>query len=234
MKGYGQFCPVAKASEILAERWTPLVLRELLAGSHRFNDLRRGVPLMSRSLLSKRLRSLEDAGVVERRARPGRQAHEYHLTPAGEELRPLVEGLGNWGQRWVLADVEEDDLDPSLLMWDIRRGVRTEHLPEDRIAVRFDLRDVAGAHGRWWLVAGGGEIDLCLTDPGFEVSLHLRVSQRTLTRYWLGQIDWSQALADDLELVGPRWLQRSIPTWLGRSAFAGVERPPGPSGRRGR
>lgn len=230
MKGYGQFCPVAKASEILAERWTPLVLRELLAGSHRFNDLRRGVPLMSRSLLSKRLRSLEDAGVVERRARPGRQAHEYHLTPAGEELRPLVEVLGNWGQRWVLADVEEDDLDPSLLMWDIRRGVRTEHLPEDRIVVRFDLRDVAGAHGRWWLVVGGGEIDLCLTDPGFEVSLHLRVSQRTLTRYWLGQIDWSQALADDLELVGPRWLQRSIPTWLGRSAFAGVERPSGPSG----
>jgi DNA-binding HxlR family transcriptional regulator len=225
MKGYGQFCPVAKASEILAERWTPLVLRELLAGSHRFNDLRRGVPLMSRSLLSKRLRSLEDARVVERRARPGRQAHEYHLTPAGEELRPLVEILGNWGQRWVLADVEEDDLDPSLLMWDIRRGVRTEHLPEDRIVVRFDLRDVAGAHGRWWLVVGGGEIDLCLTDPGFEVSLHLRVSQRTLTRYWLGQIDWSQALADDLELVGPRWLQRSIPTWLGRSAFAGVERP---------
>jgi DNA-binding HxlR family transcriptional regulator len=227
MSGYGQFCPVAKASEILAERWTPLVLRELLCGSHRFSDLCRGVPLMSRSLLAKRLKELERAGVVERRHVPGREAAEYYLSPAGEELRPVIEGLGNWAQRWILFDLDERDLDPSLLMWDIRRGLNRAALPERRVVVGFDFPEVKGPRRRWWLLAGGtdGDADLCMTDPGFEVDLSVTVSLRNLTRYWLGQIEWRELLASGLELDGERWLQRSFREWLGRSAFAAVERP---------
>ena len=225
MGGYGQFCPVAKASEVLAERWTPLVLRELLCGSHRFSDLCRGVPLMSRSLLAKRLKELERAGVVERRRVPGRDVAEYYLTPSGEELRPVIEGLGVWGQRWILSDVEEEDLDPSLLMWDIRRSLKRETLPESRAVVRFEFVDIEGPRRRWWLLAGGDQGDLCMTDPGFEVDLFVAVGLRNLTRYWLGQLDWRALLSTGLDMKGPRWLQRSLPQWLGQSGFAAVERP---------
>jgi DNA-binding HxlR family transcriptional regulator len=223
---YGQFCPVAKASEILAERWTPLVLRELLAGSHRFNELCRGVPLMSRSLLSTRLRQLERAGIVDRRPVRGQKAEEYYLTDAGEELRPIIEGLGVWGQRWVVGDVEETDLDPSLLMWDIRRSLVSSAVPEQRVVLRFDLSGVEGPMGRWWLLAGAGEADLCMTDPGFEVDLVLSASLLDLTRYWTGRCDWDELVRDGrVRLEGPRWLQRSLPSWLGRSSFAGTAKP---------
>ena len=227
MPGYGQFCPVAKASEILAERWTPLVLRELLCGSHRFTDLCRGVPLMSRSLLAKRLKELERAGVVERRHVPGREAAEYHLSPAGEELRSVIEGLGNWGQRWILFDLDESDLDPSLLMWDIRRSLCRESLPERRVVVDFQFPEVRGPRRRWWLLAGGEsrDADLCMTDPGFEVDLSVTVRLRPFTRYWLGQIEWRELVAAGLKLDGERWLQRNFPVWLSRSPFASVERP---------
>jgi DNA-binding HxlR family transcriptional regulator len=223
---YGQFCPVAKASEVLAERWTPLVLRELLCGSHRFSDLVRGVPLMSRSLLAKRLRELERAGVVERRRVSGRQSSEYYLSAAGEELRPVIEALGAWGQRWILFDVDERDLDPSLLMWDICRSLRREGLPQRTAVVRFELTDVQGPRRFWWLLASCESGDLCMTDPGFEVELFVKVGLRELTRYWLGQLDWRDLVAGGLELEGPRWLQRALPGWLGQSAFAGVPRPP--------
>jgi DNA-binding HxlR family transcriptional regulator len=227
MSGYGQFCPVAKAAEVVAERWTPLVLRELLCGSRRFNDLRRGVPLMSRSLLAKRLRELERAGVVERRSRrPG--IAEYHLTAAGEELRPLIEQLGAWGQRWIVHDLERADLDPSLLMWDMRRSLRHDRLPVERAVVRFEFVDVLGPRRRWWLLAGGGDADLCMTDPGFAVDLAVSTSLKTLTRYWIGQVTWRETQADPRwQAEGPRSLVRSLPQWLGQSSFAGVERPPG-------
>ncbi len=233
MGGYGQFCPVAKASEILAERWTPLVLRELLCGSHRFSDLCRGVPLMSRSLLAKRLKELERAGVVERRHVPGREAAEYYLSPAGEELRPVIEGLGNWAQRWILFDIDERDLDPSLLMWDIRRSLRREALPERRVVVRFQFPEVQGPRRRWWLLAGGkgDDADLCLTDPGFEVDLSVTVELRNLARYCIGQIDWRELAASGLELEGERWLQRSLRDWMGQSPFATVG-PADPPARR--
>lgn len=223
MKGYGQFCPVAKASEVLAERWTPLVLRELLCGSHRFNELQRGVPLMSKSLLAKRLRELEDAGIVERRSiRGNRRAQEYHLTPSGEELRPIIESLGTWAQRWMVADVQEDDLDPSLLMWDVRRNLNQASLPDRQVVVEFEFADVSGAHRRWWLLVDPEETDLCMTDPGFEVDLKVTTTLRALTCYWVGRATWRGLLAGDLRLEGPRWLQRSLPKWLGRSAFAEV------------
>lgn len=226
MKRYGQFCPVAKASEILAERWTPLVLRELLCGSTRFNDIQRGVPLMSRSLLATRLKELERAGVVDRRAAPGRNSHEYILTEAGRELLPIIEAMGAWGQRWVLSHLDDSDLDPSLLMWDIRRNLRRDRLPEHQIVVRFDFADIVGARGRWWLLAGRDGGDICMIDPGFDVDLRFTVRLRDLTRYWLGQIGWSDLVrGHETELDGLRELRRSLPEWLGRSGFADVPRP---------
>ena len=225
MSGYGQFCPVAKAAEVLAERWTPLVVRELLAGSHRFSDLQRGVPLMSRALLSKRLKELERAGVVEKRDVPGRQHQEYFLTPAGRELRPLIEGLGAWGQRWILFDLEDEDLDPSLLFWDIRRSIEAERLPDHRVVVRFDLRDVRGSRKRWWLVADADETDVCMTDPGFEVQLRVETTLRDLTRYWIGHLDWRGLLAAGTELDGASWAARDLPHWIGQGSFAAVPRP---------
>ncbi|MCU0305857.1 MAG: helix-turn-helix transcriptional regulator [Thermoanaerobaculales bacterium] len=226
MKGYGQFCPVAKASEVLAERWTPLVLRELLCGSRRFNDIHRGVPLMSRSLLATRLRELERAGVLVRRTASGLRNQEYALTAAGEELLPIIEGLGRWGQRWVVADVAEDDLDPSLLMWDIRRNLRSDELPEQRVVTQFDFLDVTGPRRTWWLLAARDGGDICMTDPGFAVDLIVTVRLHALTRYWLGQIGWRDVVGSaEFRLEGPPWARRSLPRWLGRSGFAEVARP---------
>jgi DNA-binding HxlR family transcriptional regulator len=226
MKGYGQFCPVAKASEIFAERWTPLVLRELLCGSTRFSDIHRGVPLMSRSLLAKRLKELERAGVVARRTQAGSTVQDYVLTAAGRELLPIIEGLGAWGQRWILLELDDHDLDPSLLMWDVRRNLRSDRLPGKRVVVRFDFTDITGPRRCWWLTAGQGDADICMSDPGFAVDLEVAVRLRDLTRYWLGQVEWGDLLRGRaLEIAGPRGLQRSLPLWLGRSGFANVPRP---------
>src|SRR5262245_9961100 len=169
MKGYGQFCPVAKATEIVAERWTLLVLRELLSGSRRFNDLHRGVPLMSATLLSQRLDELERAGLVERRMEARERGPRYHPTAAAEELRPIIEAIGVWGMRFVRTSFGEEDLDPTVLMWDIRRNVRAEHLPQGRFVVRFDFPEQAAKWRAWWLVKerDATELDLCLHDPGF-------------------------------------------------------------------
>jgi DNA-binding HxlR family transcriptional regulator len=226
MQGYGQFCPVAKASEIFAERWTPLVLRELICGSHRFNDLQRGVPLMSPSILSQRLQTLQRAGVIERRPAAVGKGWEYHLTEAGEELRPIVEQLGAWGQRWARRKVEEGDLDASLLMWDVRRCVRPQSLPDRRVVVAFTFPDAKTGLRHWWLVFHQGEVDLCLTDPGFEVDVHVVSGLRTMTGVWLGDLTVADAVRNGtMTLTGRRPLVRSFPTWVGLSPLAGVARP---------
>ena len=227
VRGYGQFCPVAKASEVLAERWTPLVVRELLCGSHRFNDLQRGVPLMSRSLLAKRLRELERAGVVERRQRGDGRGPGYHLTAAGEELRPIIRGLGTWGQRWARSEVSREDLDPRLLMWDMQRNIATEALPNRRVVVRFRFTDVRPNLPRvTWLILERDDVDVCYHDPGFEVDLVVSGRLRALIGVWLGDFPLPVALRDEhLRIEGPRALSRSFPRWLRRSSFATVERP---------
>lgn len=231
MKGYGQFCPVAKACEIVAERWTPLVLRELLCGSVRFNELQRGVPLMSRTLLAQRLRELEDAGVVSSTPRARGRGREYRLTSAGQELRPLIDALGRWGQRWATRGLHPDDLDAELLAWDLHRRLNVDRLPLRRVVVRFDLRGVPrGQPGRktWWLVLKRPDVDLCLKDPGYEVDLTVGADLAALTRVWLGAEGLNDALRTGrIELDGPRDLVRAFPGWLGLSAFAGVERPAG-------
>lgn len=229
-KGYGQFCPVAKAAQLVTERWTPLVVRELLCGSRRFNELRRGVPLMSPALLSQRLKQLQDAGVVERRRADTGGHWEYHLTPAGEELRDVIERLGVWGQRWARTPDGEADLDVGLLMWDMRRRVRADHLPAERIVVQIDFGDAPERLAHWWLVLAR-EVDVCLIHPGFEVDLRIATDVETMTRIWLGDLTFGAASRSGAVWVGgPERLRRALPEWLGLSAFAGVERPHEPPG----
>jgi DNA-binding HxlR family transcriptional regulator len=229
MKGYGQFCPVAVASEIFAERWTPLILRELFSGERRFNDIRRGVPLISRTLLAARLRELERAGVLESRPLDSGRGRDYRLTPAGEELREVIDGLGAWGQRWATGQFDPRNLDVGVLMWNIRRRLDTTRLPPRRVVVRFDFRSVP-AHYKglrtWWLVLDRSEVDLCLKDPGFEVDVTVSVEAATMARIWMGQVDFGQALrAGTLRVEGARPLVQALPGWLLLSHYADVERP---------
>jgi DNA-binding HxlR family transcriptional regulator len=224
MKGYGQFCPIAKAAEIFAERWTPLVLRELLAGSTHFNDLRRGVPLMSSSLLSQRLKRLEAEGVIERRPSESRHGCDYYLTPAGRELEPLLRIMGDWGARWVRSRLAADDLDVGLLMWDMRRRVRPDQFPGPRVVVEFEFRDVVQARRRWWLISEGGKVDLCMTDPGYEVDLFILTDLPTMTAVWMGDTKLEQAVGSgQLEVLGSRQLRAKLGSWFGLSPFAAID-----------
>lgn len=224
MKGYGQFCPVAKAAEILTERWTLLVLRELLLGGRRFNDIRKGVPLMSPTLLSKRLKFLEEAGVIQRRRAQSGKGWEYQPTNAGQELLPVVETLGVWGQRWVRSQLTPDELDPGLLMWDIRRRLDPKQLPSRRIVVQLEFSDAAQSKRRWWFVNDKDGVDLCITDPGFEVDLYVFTDVRTMTAVWMGEMPLKYAIdSDRIALEGPQELRRSLRSWLQLSTFAGVQ-----------
>ena len=223
MSSYGQFCPVAKAMELLDARWTLLLVRELLAGSRHFNDLRRGVPRMSPTLLSKRLRALMQAGVVERWDDGNRI--RYELTPAGKELAPIVDGLGRWGMRWV-TELGDEDLDPHLLLWDIRRNIDLDAVPDGRTVVRFLFTDVSGKGREWWLVITTADVDACDFDPGYPVSATITSSLRTMVRIWRGDIDWNPALqSGTVEIFGPAHMRRAIPRWLKLSTFAAVPRP---------
>lgn len=223
MSSYGQFCPVAKAMEVLDERWTLLVVRELMAGSTRFNELRRGNPKMSPALLSKRLRSLERAGVVRRVEAGGRTS--YHLTACGEELRPVVEGLGAWGIRWI-GELGEDDLDPHLLMWDMRRTVPVERWPRRRTVVEFRFTDQPAATARWWLCVSGDDADICDYDPGFEVTATVTTTLPAMVALWRADRSWADALrAGAVSIDGPSDVRRQLPDWLGQMGFAAVARP---------
>lgn len=222
MSAYGQFCPVAKAMELLDERWTLLVVRELLMGSRHFNDLRRGVPRMSPALLSKRLRTLTSAGVVQRQAHGGRIA--YTLTEAGKELYPVVEALGTWGARWI-PQLGDEDLDPHLLLWDIHRNLELGAMPDGRTVLHFRFTDVRRESARWWIVVASEGVDLCDSDPGHAVTVSVVTSLKTLTSLWRGDITWAEAMRSDLETEGAQWARRALPRWLSLSAFAGVPRP---------
>ncbi|SES35728.1 DNA-binding transcriptional regulator, HxlR family [Tranquillimonas rosea] len=221
---YGQFCPVSMASEVLCTRWTPLVMRELLCGSTRFNDIRRGVPRMSPSLLSKRLKSLEMAGVVES-VPSGRGTHEYHLTQAGEELRPLVLGIGNWGQRWVESHLSLRNLDPSLLMWDIRRNIAPDPWPETRCSIQFRYPELVETMRDWWLVVEPGGIDLCRIDPGYDIDILVTADLRAMTAVWMGVAKLSREMeAGRIEIDVTPTLERQFKAWFKLSVFASQKR----------
>lgn len=221
MKTYGQFCPVAQTAEILTERWTPLVIRELLMGSTRFNDLRRGVPLMSSSLLSQRLKTLEMCGIVVRDASQARA--EYTLTEAGKALKPLIEMMGAWGYHHAKRDLTKAELDPSLLMWDVRRRVDASATPPPRTVARFEFAKTVSAKRRWWLVISDGETDLCLNDPGHALDLNIKTDVRTLTNIWLGRAPLaSEVRKKTLQLEGKRIHVRAFAQWFSLSVFSGL------------
>ena len=223
MMRYGQFCPVAKATELLAERWTLLIIRELLMGSRRFNDLKRGVPLMAPSMLSQRLKSLADGGIIVRERSTDGHSYEYRLTAAGEELKPLILQLGTWGQRWSRSRMESHDLDASLLMWDMRRNLKVGKLPQREAVIYFEFPDATKGMRQWWLVVEDAEVDLCLEDRGLEVDVSLSASLRTMTRVWMGDLSLAQARVQGLlKVSGPAKLVRCLGDWLGASTFAHV------------
>ena len=223
MRTYGQFCPVAVASQVFAERWTPIILRELLSGSHRFNDIRKGMPLISRTLLAQRLRELEDAGVITSRPLRDGRGHEYQLTKAGEALRDVVDRLGEWGQKWANWQFAPENLEVSLLMWAMKNGIAMDRLPDRRVVVRFDFRGIPARfrHQRtWWLVLARDGVDLCYQDPGHAVDLEVDADLVALGRVWTGHLTFAQAQrAGGVRIEGDRELARAFPTWLLLSPF---------------
>jgi DNA-binding HxlR family transcriptional regulator len=222
MRGYAQYCPIAKASEVLGDRWTLLIVRELLGGARGFNELQRGLPGISRSVLTDRLRSLERAEIVERRTGPKGRTLGYGLTLAGRDLEPVVQAIGEWGATWSFTDPRPDELDPDLLIVWMARHVDRAQLPLDRTVVRFDFRDPAK---RYWMVLEPREVSVCLQHPGFDVDLQVGVDTATLYRVYLGRADLGGALrARKLTLSGPRALQRAFGRWFAWSAFAPASR----------
>ncbi|WP_174527265.1 winged helix-turn-helix transcriptional regulator [Micromonospora maritima] len=220
---YHQFCPVAKAMELLDERWTLLVVRELVSGSERFNELRRGLPRMSPTLLSRRLHQLVRAGVVERRVDGGDV--RYVPTAAGRELRPVLEALGAWGVRWI-GELGDADLDPKLLLWDMHRHVDHDAVPPGRTVVRFRFRDVPAAQRDWWMVIVAGEADVCDDDPGHDVTVTVTADLRAMVQVWLGDLEWPAVLRSGaVQVAGPEALRRAVPGWFTLSPFAAVPRP---------
>ena len=220
---YHQFCPVSKAMELLDERWTMLVVRELVSGSEHFNELRRGLPRMSPTLLSRRLHQLVRAGVVDKQVE-GNDVR-YVLTQAGHELRPVVEALGAWGIRWI-GELGDGDLDPKLLMWDMHRHIDKDAIPDGRTVVQFRFPDAPSDARDWWLVITRGEVDVCDVDPGHAVAVTVTASLRSMVNLWRGDLSWSNALrAGAVEVHGPEGLRRAVPSWFTLSSFAAVPRP---------
>jgi DNA-binding HxlR family transcriptional regulator len=219
---YGQYCPVARASEILADRWTPLIVRELLAGVERFNDLDRGLPGISRALLVDRLRRLERTGIVERRTAPSRVT-AYHLTPAGRELQRVIDVLGGWGARWAFGDPKPRELDPVVLLWWMRRRVHRHRLPARRVVIEFDFR---GCHPRgYWLVLERSDVSVCLQHPKFVIDLQVTADIGAFYRVWLGRITLGDALARRfVHLDGTPAFVRAFPQWFAWSPMANAVR----------
>lgn len=224
---YHQFCPVAMAAEVLGARWSLLVLREMIAGTTRFNDLRRGVPRMSPALLSKRLKEFEIAGVIVRSPVSGEPGvFEYRLTESGRELKPVIEAIGCWGQRWVDLEASLEKLDPELLMWDMRRNIDTRPMPRTRSTIQVIFSDMPEVHRNWWIVVEPGEeVDLCHVDPGFDVDLYLSTDLRTMTEIWMGYTRIARAKENgSLHVTGSRVLELQLSAWMMLSPFAKVEK----------
>lgn len=220
---YGQLCPVAQALELVGERWTLLVVRELLSGSRRFTDVLHGVPRIPRSVLAQRLQQLEADGLLRRTG--ATRTAEYELTPAGRALEPIVLGLGLWSRRWAHRAIRDDELDATLLMWDVRRRIDDEKAPRGLVVVRFDFSDGARGARRYWLKIEDGEGDVCLKNPGLEESLVVHTDRRTLTEVWMGHRDFATAIrAREIVIEGDGTLARALPTWFKLNLFVELER----------
>ena len=225
MRGYGQFCPIAKSTEILGDSWSLLIVRELLLGSHRFSSLQKGLPRISPTVLNTRLKTLEQNGVIMKRRLSGQKGHEYHLTPAGKELSSVIESLAVWGMRWARDEMEDSDLDVTFLMFDIQRNIRLDELPGGETVICFQYPDL-DEFSQWWLVCNETEIDLCYQSPGKEVDVYLTASSRDMIAVWMGDILLAAALEDGrLKVLGNSKIGKRLRKWFPLSSAAGVPRP---------
>lgn len=221
MNSYDQFCPIAKAAEIFCERWTALILRDLWKGSTRFSQLQRGVPLMSASMLSKRLRHLEAEGVIIKRKSASGTALTYHLTAAGKEFIPIVQALGIWGQHWTRRSLQEGEINLGLMIWEMERGVRPKFFGAGRTVVNLHLSDQPTGKRDWWFVNEDGALELCLDDPGYDVDLYLTATLPDMIRIWRGDLSLTRAQEEGrFEAHGPTRLKRALRAWLKLSPFA--------------
>jgi len=220
---YGQYCPVARAAEIFADRWTVLIVRELLADVSHFNELERGLPHMSRTLLAERLRRLEQAGVLARRAASRGKRAEYRLTPAGRDLQRVVDVFGEWGARWAFGDPRPTELDPIVLLWWMRRRVCMERIPRRRIVIQFDFR--GGRQQSYWLLIEPPDVSVCLKDPGFDIDVLVTADILTFYRVWLGRAALEDALRkNQVRLDGSPADIRAFPRWFNGSPMAAAVR----------
>lgn len=219
---YGQFCPVAKALEVLGERWTLLIVRELLMDGSRFNELQRGLSQISPTILTKRLNDLTDTGIVVRKKIPGQRGYEYFLTAMGQELLPVVKSIGDWGMRWARGKMDDSDLDLELLMLYLERCIQTDKLPGKETVIRFRFTDV-DKFNEWWVVANEDDVDVCVRNPGKDVDIYFTTDLRTMIEVWMGDTPYKSAISDGrLTLVGPSALTRDVKSWLAPSIFSGI------------
>ena len=226
--GYGQFCPIAKASEVFANRWTPLILRELMTGIHSFNDIHRGVPLISRAVLVARLRELENHGIIERRSRVDGSGHEYWLTPAGHAFRSVVNELGHWGLIHARDRIKPTDLDPTILLWGFRKRAILKALPDRHVVVRFEFSGVPASRTKFrilWLVLERSGADVCAKDPGFAVDLIFRGNIADFVKVYLGHALWRDMEGKALTIEGDRKLAKQVPSWIRLDKVVGRDFP---------
>lgn len=225
MKRYGQFCPIAKSAEILGDPWSLLIIREMLLGSNRFSALQRGLPKISPTVLNKRLKELEASGVLLKRRLSGQRGHDYRLTPAGKELSSVVEALAVWGMRWARDEMEPDDLDVTFLMFDIQRNIMIDELPSGENVLCFQFPDL-DEFGKWWLVCGETEVDLCYQDPGKDIDVYVTAQSRDLIGVWMGDVSLAEARREErLTVLGEASITKRFSKWFPLSSAAGVPRP---------
>lgn len=221
---FGQFCPIALASEVLAQKWMLLVLRELNAGATRFNEIRRGIPRISATLLKQRLDQLEHAGIVERRQQAAGAPEAYFLTEAGRDLKEVLGAIGHWGQRWA-REIEDADLDPGWLVWAMHRRLDTSAMPQGQTVIEVHFTDAPANHRLFWFVCRHPEVEVCVKRPGFDVDVGIKTKVRCLAEIWRGIRPLQPAIASgDMQVEAPAALARAFPSWLMLSAFAGTKR----------
>ena len=222
MLEYGQFCPVSKAAEVLGEKWTLLIIRELLLGATRFNQIQRGLSKISPTVLNKRLDTLRQHGLIVHKRIPEQRGYEYQLTEAGRELYPIVLKTAEWGMRWARGQMTDNELDVQLLMSDIQRRINPDKLPTGQTVIRFSFTDL-GRYNEWWIKVHNNEVDLCTENPGNEVDVYVACDLRTMTEVWLGDISIEQAQSDHrLTIVGSSVYLKNIRSWLGLYLFAEI------------
>ncbi|MET0091637.1 MAG: helix-turn-helix domain-containing protein [Candidatus Thiodiazotropha sp.] len=219
---YGQFCPIAKATEILGEKWTILIVRELLMGGARFNELQRGLRLISPTMLSKRLDSLESHGLVIKKKIPNQKGYEYFPTRSCAELLPIIKSLGDWGMRWVRANILDSDYDVELLMLYLKRSINPEGLVGDETVIRFHFTD-ARQFADWWITVKQGIVELCEKDPGKEIDIYFTTTVKKMVEVWMGDTSYRKVItSNDLKVVGPKALINDITAWMQSSIFSGI------------